>query len=85
MAPSGITFSNKGPWEDRLLVSNLHGQQLLVMSLSNNGSEILNVESFLKNEYGRLRDVAQDKDSSIYIATSNRDGRGKIQMNLMIK
>ena len=75
-APSGITFSNKGPWKDRLLVSNLHGQQLLVMSLSNNGSEILNVESFLKNEYGRLRDVSQDKDGSIYIATSNRDGRG---------
>ena len=46
------------------------------MSLSNNGSEILNVESFLKNEYGRLRDVAQDKDGSIYITTSNRDGRG---------
>ncbi|MDU7084998.1 MAG: hypothetical protein E6344_14975 [Clostridium sp.] len=34
------------------------------------------MESLLKNEYGRLRDVYEGKDGSIYIATSNRDGRG---------
>lgn len=34
------------------------------------------MESLLKNKYGRLRDVYEGKDGSIYIATSNRDGRG---------
>ena len=35
-----------------------------------------NIESWFKNEYGRLREVIQGKDGSIYITTSNRDGRG---------
>ena len=55
---------------------NLRGQQLLVMSLNENGIVVKNVESQLRNEYGRLRDVVQGKDGSIYLTTSNRDGRG---------
>ena len=75
-APSGITFINQGPWQGKLLVTNLRGQQLLVITLNGNGEIVKNVESFLKNEYGRLREVVQGKDGSIYISTSNRDGRG---------
>lgn len=75
-APSGITFVNQDPWKNKLLVATLRGQQLLVMSSDDNGTAIINIESFLKDEYGRLRDVAQGKDGSVYIVTSNRDGRG---------
>jgi len=32
--------------------------------------------NIFKNKYGRLREVIQGKDGSIYITTSNRDGRG---------
>lgn len=35
-----------------------------------------NIESWFKNEYGRLREVIQGKNGAIYITTSNRDGRG---------
>lgn len=74
-APSGITFVNQGPWQGKLLVATLHGQQLLAISLNGNGTVVKNVESWLKNEYGRLREVIQGKDGSIYLTTSNRDGR----------
>lgn len=75
-APSGITFVSKGPWEGKLLVANLRGQQLLSISFNENGIEVKNVESWLKNQYGRLREAIEAKDGSIYLTTSNRDGRG---------
>lgn len=75
-APSGITFVNQGPWQDKLLVATLRGEQLLTLLLNEDGTVVENIESWFKNEYGRLREVVQGKDGSIYIATSNRDGRG---------
>lgn len=75
-APSGITFITSGPWKGKLLVTNLRGEQLLLISLDEKGTSVKNVESLFKNEYGRLRDVIQGKDGSIYLTTSNRDGRG---------
>lgn len=75
-APSGIDFVNQGPWNGNLLISNLRGQQLLDISLNEEGTKVNNIDFWLKNEYGRLREVIQAKDGSIYIATSNRDGRG---------
>lgn len=75
-APSGITFVNQGPWQGRLLVATLRGQQLLSLALSEDGTIVENLESWLPNEYGRLREVYQARDGSIYVTTSNRDGRG---------
>lgn len=75
-APSGITFITQGPWQGKLLVANLRGQQLLLISLTEKGTSVRSVESLLKNEYGRLREVVQGKDGFIYLTTSNKDGRG---------
>jgi Glucose/sorbosone dehydrogenases len=75
-APSGIAFANQGPWQGKLLVATLRGQQLLAITLNGKGTVVKNIESWLKNEYGRLREVIQGKDGSIYLTTSNRDGRG---------
>lgn len=75
-APAGIAFINQGPWKGRLIVGNLRGLQLLSLSLSEDGRRIMSQESFMKGEFGRLRDVVQGADGSIYITTSNRDGRG---------
>ncbi|MEG0774264.1 PQQ-dependent sugar dehydrogenase [Clostridium sp.] len=78
-APSGIVFVNQGPWQGRLLVATLRGEQLLTMSFNGNGRIVRSVESWLRNEYGRIREVIQGKDGSIYITTNNRDGRGDIR------
>lgn len=75
-APAGITFVNQGAWQGKLLVACLRGQQLLSITLNENGTAVNKVESWFKNEYGRLREVIQGKDGSIYLTTSNRDGRG---------
>lgn len=75
-APSGMAFINQGPWQGKLLVANLRGQQLLSISLNETGTVVTNVESWFKNEYGRLREVVFAKDGSIYLTTNNRDGRG---------
>jgi len=72
---------NQGPWQGKLLVANLRGQQLLAMTFNENGTVVNTVESYLKNEYGRLREVIQGKDGSIYLTTSNRDGRGNPDIN----
>lgn len=75
-APSGITFLSQEPWQDKLLVATLLGQRLLALSLNSTGSIITNVDAYLRDEYGRLWEVIQANDGSIYLTTSNRDGRG---------
>lgn len=77
-APSGITFINEGPWEGNLLVASLRGERLLRFILNEDGTKVENVESWLQNKYGRLREVVEGKDGTIYITTSNRDGRSRL-------
>jgi len=75
-APSGIAFVDQGPWQGKLLVATLRGEQLLTISLNGKGTKVNSVDSWLKNRYGRLREIIQGKDGAIYLTTSNRDGRG---------
>ena len=75
-APAGIAFINQGPWQGRLVVANLFATRILSLSFNEDGTLVEQVEPFLVNEYGRLRDVYQAADGSIYLTTSNRDGRG---------
>lgn len=77
-APSGLAFINQGPWQGNLVAACLRGEKLLVVELNGNGRRILNKEEWLRNQYGRLRDVVQASDGSIYISTSNMDGRGRM-------
>lgn len=74
-APSGMTFISQGPWKGQLLVSNLAGRQLLKVSLAtDNGA--LSVESIFPQEWGRIRNVAEAPDGTLYVFTNNKDGRG---------
>lgn len=40
------------------------------------GKRVVSQERLLEGSYGRIRDVAEGPDGSIYFSTSNRDGRG---------
>ena len=75
-APSGMTFVSEGLWKNQLLVANLRGNQILKVELEPNGEEVKNVESLFKEKYGRIRNVVEGPDGSLYIMTNNRDGRG---------
>ena len=77
-APSGITFVTSGPRTGQLLVSTLRGSMLMAITFNESGTQVLNVERLLQGRYGRLREAYEARDGSIYLTTSNMDGRGRL-------
>ena len=69
LAPSGIAF-----YENDLYTASLRGTQLRRIIFDENYKIILNEEELFSN-LGRIREVVEH-DDYLYIATSNRDGRG---------
>ncbi|WP_338043628.1 PQQ-dependent sugar dehydrogenase [Paenibacillus hamazuiensis] len=76
-APSGITFVSRGPWKGNLLVACLRGTRLLRIELGSDNRTVKQVDTLLKDELGRIRNVVEGPDGSIYVMTNNRDGRGQ--------
>ncbi len=79
-APSGMTFysASKIPeWTGKFLVATLRGRHLRVLDISFSPTpQVVSSTAFFTDAYGRLRDVVQGPDGYVYVATSNRDGRG---------
>ena len=76
-APSGMTFVSKGIWKNQLLVANLRGMQVLKVEFDQSGKQVKGIESLFKEKYGRIRNIIEAPDGSLYMMTNNRDGRGK--------
>jgi glucose/arabinose dehydrogenase len=68
-SPSGLAIVG-----DTLYVGALAGQRLWVIPSAD--GRLGRPEAFLGGQYGRLRDVQVAPDNSVWITTSNRDGRG---------
>ena len=64
-------------WSGSLLVTSLTGRTLFRLALSADGSSVIEREALYREEFGRLRDVLVSPDGLVYLATSNRDGRGR--------
>jgi glucose/arabinose dehydrogenase len=76
-APGGAAFVSNGPWAGSLVFVGLRGQSLYRMTLDpQNPARMTSFERLLQGDYGRLRDVVEGPDGALYVATSNRDGRG---------
>jgi glucose/arabinose dehydrogenase len=65
-SPSGIAIAG-----ERVYMACLRGQRLYRIGLDGKAPEVL-----LAGKYGRLRHVALAPDGSLWVLTSNRDGRG---------
>jgi glucose/arabinose dehydrogenase len=52
----------------------LKGQMIVRLVLD--GRRVVSQDKLLEKQYGRIREVAEAPDGSIYFSTSNRDGRG---------
>jgi glucose/arabinose dehydrogenase len=76
-APTGATFVTRGPWAGSLLFTGLRGQTLYRLVIDPNDPRKVTIfERHFYRQFGRLRDVAEGPDKSLYVLTSNHDGRG---------
>jgi glucose/arabinose dehydrogenase/putative cell wall-binding protein len=62
-------------WEGQLFAAGLRGQRLWRFTLAADGG-VTGADALLVGEFGRLRHVTQAPDGSLWVLTSNRDGRG---------
>ena len=74
IAPGGAAFyESEGEWKNNLFFTALRGTHLHRVTFT--GSKNIDRDEKLLPSYGRLRDVIYH-DGYLYIATSNKDGRG---------
>ncbi|MCA1728041.1 MAG: PQQ-dependent sugar dehydrogenase [Actinobacteria bacterium] len=77
-SPSGAAILKGGAipqWEGDFFMAALRGQRLYRLDLDGSGA-VVGQEELLRGKAGRLRDVVQAPDGSLWVLTSNRDGRG---------
>ena len=77
-SPSGAAILRNGAipqWEGDFFTASLRGQRLWRLKIDEGGN-VTEQEALLQGEAGRLRHVAQAPDGSLWVLTSNRDGRG---------
>jgi glucose/arabinose dehydrogenase len=76
-SPSGAAILLDGAipqWEGDLLLGALRGERVWRLDLD--GASVASEESLYVGEFGRVRHVAQAPDGSLWLLTSNLDGRG---------
>jgi glucose/arabinose dehydrogenase len=71
IAPAGIAFasSDRLGYQNDILLATLKAQHLRLIELDSD------IETNVLTGFGRIRDVVEAPDGSLYLLTSNRDGR----------
>jgi len=65
-------------WQNSILVTSLKAARVVALKLSEDGRSVVQEEAFFQDWYGRLRDVCVSPDGRVFLAVSNKDGRGTI-------
>ncbi|HEX8392813.1 MAG TPA: PQQ-dependent sugar dehydrogenase [Longimicrobium sp.] len=83
LAPGGMAFytGTEFPWAGDAFVAGLRGQRLMRIVLqpapgTRTGWRAAAAEPLFAGQLGRIRTVVMGPDGSLYLTTSNRDGRG---------
>ena len=79
IAPAGVVYYDASlipAWRGSLLFTTLKGSALYRLQLSADGRSVVTQQRLFDGAYGRLRAIAVAPDGSVYLGTSNRDGRG---------
>jgi aldose sugar dehydrogenase len=78
LAGAAFVTSNRYPgMRGDLLVAAIAVKQLHRFTIGKGAPPTAQMQILIDGTYGRIRDVIQGPDGLIYIATSNRDGRGE--------
>lgn len=66
-------------WTGSAIIASLRSENLIRVSFETLGGQVRmkSHEVYLQDTYGRLREVVQAPDGSLYVTTSNCDGRGQ--------
>jgi len=79
IAPAGIDYYNHNlisEWNNSILLVALKGSRLIQLKLDSEGKKVISQTVYFSGKFGRLRDLCISPDGKVYIATSNKDGRG---------
>ena len=79
IAPAGLAYYDGTlipQWRGSLLFTTLKEAALHRLALSTDGRSIQASETLFEGTFGRLRAVLVAPDGSVYLGTSNKDGRG---------
>ncbi len=82
LAVAGIDFYDHEAipkWKNSILVTSLKAARVVALKLSEDGRSVEQEEAFFQSWYGRLRDICVSPDGRVFLAVSNKDGRGSIQ------
>ena len=81
VAPSGASFSLGRllpTFRGDFFFATLRGERLIRVRFDpSNPRRVAETEELFEGVFGRLRDVISGPDGALYVATSNRDGRGR--------
>lgn len=83
VAPASGMFYKSGKiayFKNNFLFGCLRGEGIMrVVVDENNPTRIISHEKLADIDFGRIREVVEAPDGSIYFSTSNRDGRGSVR------
>jgi glucose/arabinose dehydrogenase len=65
-------------WNNAILVTSLKASRLVALKLSEDGRSVTEETPYFSNWFGRLRDLCISPSGDLYLAVSNRDGRGTV-------
>jgi glucose/arabinose dehydrogenase len=81
VAPSGGSFARGDAlpsFRGDFFFATLRGERLIRVRFDpNDPRKVIETEELFRDVYGRLREVVFGPDGALYLATSNRDGRGR--------
>lgn len=82
LAVAGIDYYNHSAipeWQHSIIMATLKADRFVVMNLSEDGLSVVEENQYFQDWWGRLRDVCVSPDGGIFLAVSNKDGRGQVR------
>ncbi len=79
LAVAGIDYYHHDAipeWNNSLLMTTLKESELVQISLHDDGRSVKEEKKWYDDWFGRLRDICISPDGRVFMAVSNRDGRG---------